>query len=314
MTEFRILGPLEVVADGGSPVELGGQRQRVLLALLLLHANEVVSTDRLVDELWGEQPPRTAMASLQNRVSQLRKLLGAGRPRDPPAGLSAPRRAGAARPRALRAPRRARRARPPAERAQALREALALWRGEPLADLAFEAFAQGDPPARRAPARGARGPDRGRPRAGGARRGRRRARGARRAAPAARAAPRAADARPLPLRPPGGGAPGLPRRAPAPRRGARASIRGRSCSGCTAILRQERARDPAARAAPTTSSPTSSRRCSPRGSCPCSCRTASAGGPAPDRGRRSRRTSPTRLRLPAGAGAHALRASPSTRR
>src|SRR5213082_2399610 len=75
MREFRILGPLEV-ADGEEVLPLTGQKQRALLALLLLDANRVVSTDRLVDALWGEQPPRTAATSLQNFVSQLRKLLG----------------------------------------------------------------------------------------------------------------------------------------------------------------------------------------------------------------------------------------------
>ena len=65
--EFRILGPLEVVRDG-VPLQLGGQKQRALLAILLLRANEVVATDRLVDELWGEQPPRTATTSLQNSI------------------------------------------------------------------------------------------------------------------------------------------------------------------------------------------------------------------------------------------------------
>src|SRR5205809_188216 len=75
MREFRILGPLEV-ADGEEVLPLTGQKQRALLALLLLEANRVVSTDRLVDALWGDQPPRTAATSLQNFVSQLRKLLG----------------------------------------------------------------------------------------------------------------------------------------------------------------------------------------------------------------------------------------------
>ena len=75
MLEFRILGPLEVV-DGEDALHLGGQKQRALLALLLLDPNRVVSTDRIVDALWGEEPPRTAATSLQNFVSQLRKLLG----------------------------------------------------------------------------------------------------------------------------------------------------------------------------------------------------------------------------------------------
>src|SRR5919206_1982990 len=76
MAEFRILGPLEV-SVGGEQLPLTGQKQRALLALLLLEANRVVSTDRLIDTLWGDQPPRTAATSLQNFVSQLRKLLGA---------------------------------------------------------------------------------------------------------------------------------------------------------------------------------------------------------------------------------------------
>ena len=75
MTEFRVLGPLEVASNGGT-VTLGGQKQRALLALLLLHAGEALSVDRIADELWGENPPRTATASVQNFVSQLRKLLG----------------------------------------------------------------------------------------------------------------------------------------------------------------------------------------------------------------------------------------------
>ena len=73
--EFRILGPLEVVEQGRS-LALGGARQRALLALLLTRANEVVSTDRLIDELWGERAPKTAANALQYHVSRLRKLLG----------------------------------------------------------------------------------------------------------------------------------------------------------------------------------------------------------------------------------------------
>src|SRR5439155_20900417 len=73
---FSILGSLEVAGDDG-PIGVDGMRQRTLLALLLLRANQVVSTERLVDQLWGEQPPRTATASLQNAVGHLRKLLGA---------------------------------------------------------------------------------------------------------------------------------------------------------------------------------------------------------------------------------------------
>src|ERR671932_702477 len=73
--EFRLLGPIEV-RSGGQPLQLGGPKQRALLALLLVEAGRAVSTDRIVDALWGEHPPRTAQTSLQNFVSQLRKLLG----------------------------------------------------------------------------------------------------------------------------------------------------------------------------------------------------------------------------------------------
>src|SRR4029079_5127705 len=72
--EFRILGPLEI-ADGDRPVTLPGGRRAALLALLLTSANEVVSSDRLIDELWGAHPPRAAANALQFPVSRLRKAL-----------------------------------------------------------------------------------------------------------------------------------------------------------------------------------------------------------------------------------------------
>src|SRR5919197_5691034 len=73
--EFRILGPLEVLEDGRQ-IDVGGAKQRALLAILLLHANEVVSTDRLIDTLWEDEPPETAQKALQVYVSGLRKALG----------------------------------------------------------------------------------------------------------------------------------------------------------------------------------------------------------------------------------------------
>src|SRR5689334_22724657 len=76
--EFRILGPLEVV-DRGQALMLGAPKQRALLARLLLSPNEVASCDRLVEALWGDGPPEHAANALQYHVSQLRKLLGAGR-------------------------------------------------------------------------------------------------------------------------------------------------------------------------------------------------------------------------------------------
>ncbi|HMI28370.1 MAG TPA: BTAD domain-containing putative transcriptional regulator [Gaiellaceae bacterium] len=141
MLEFRILGPLEVAADG-EPLQLSGQKQRALLALLLLDVNRVVSTDRIVDALWGEEPPRTAATSLQNFISQLRKLLGSDVVVTKPPGYQL-----RIEPEQLDLERFMRlveesRAEPPAERAAKLRRALALWRGRPLADLGFEAFAQ----------------------------------------------------------------------------------------------------------------------------------------------------------------------------
>ena len=72
--EVRVLGPLEVREDD-EQLALGGLKQRALLAILALHANEVVSTDRLIDELWGAEAPQTAAKSLQVHVSQLRKVL-----------------------------------------------------------------------------------------------------------------------------------------------------------------------------------------------------------------------------------------------
>jgi DNA-binding SARP family transcriptional activator len=140
---FRLLGPLEVEV-GGKPLQLGGQKQRALLALLLIHAGEVVPTDRLVDELWGERPPRTATTSLQNFVGQLRKVL--------PADLLVTKAPGyllRISPDQVDVDRfeqlvRTARTQDAAARVKALREALDLWRGPPLADFAFEGFAAGE--------------------------------------------------------------------------------------------------------------------------------------------------------------------------
>jgi DNA-binding SARP family transcriptional activator len=73
--DFRILGPLEVLEDG-RVLELGGQKQRALLAMLLLEANQVVSQDRLIDALWEDAAPETAQKALQVYISGLRKRLG----------------------------------------------------------------------------------------------------------------------------------------------------------------------------------------------------------------------------------------------
>src|SRR5919198_3477882 len=72
--DYRILGPIEVF-DGERQLSLGGGRQRAVLALLLLHANETITRDVMVDELWRDEPPPTAVKVLQNCVSALRKEL-----------------------------------------------------------------------------------------------------------------------------------------------------------------------------------------------------------------------------------------------
>ena len=73
--EIRLLGPLQLVRGEGL-VHLPRRQQRALLAVLALHANETVSTDRLIEDLWGSDTPRSALGSLQNAVSALRKVVG----------------------------------------------------------------------------------------------------------------------------------------------------------------------------------------------------------------------------------------------
>src|SRR3954468_5851515 len=139
--EFRILGPLEVVEDG-RPIPLDRHRMSALLAYLLLHANELVSSDRLIDEVWGPDPPKTAGASLQNYVSRLRKAIGTEAIVSQPPGYVLrvdPERFDLARFERLTAEARGAE---PRERAEKLRAALALWRGPALEDLAFEPFAR----------------------------------------------------------------------------------------------------------------------------------------------------------------------------
>ena len=133
--EFRLLGPLEVIGDGGMPLPLGGRRPRALLTLLLLHPNEAVSTDRLIDGIWGETPPESAPGALQVHVHALRKALGADRIVTKPPGYCV-----RVEPDELDVERFERLA--ASGQPHALREALALWRGPALADVAYEGFAQ----------------------------------------------------------------------------------------------------------------------------------------------------------------------------
>ena len=73
--DFRLLGPLEIDDDQGHALELGGRQQKLVLTMLLLNRNEVVSVDRLIDALWGEQPPSSAVKNVQVYISRLRKAL-----------------------------------------------------------------------------------------------------------------------------------------------------------------------------------------------------------------------------------------------
>lgn len=141
MTEFRILGPLEVL-DEGRPVALSGPKQRALLALLLIHAGETLSTDRIVDELWGDDPPRTATTSLWNLVAQLRKVLPRGVLETRPPGYLLRLDAHDLDLGTFEGLVTDARAAEPARRSALLRQALALWRGTPLADVAYEEFAR----------------------------------------------------------------------------------------------------------------------------------------------------------------------------
>jgi DNA-binding SARP family transcriptional activator len=135
--DFRILGPLEVW-DGERQLEVAGPKRRAVLAFLLLHANEVVGLDRLVDQLWGENAPRNAAAALHTHVSRLRKQLGSD--------VIARRAWGyvlRCDPDALDLKRFERQVAaaeslPARERARHLGEALALWRGAPLEGLSSE--------------------------------------------------------------------------------------------------------------------------------------------------------------------------------
>ena len=144
---FRILGPLEVV-DREQAVLLGGPKQRALLAILLLRRGEAVSSDRLIDQLWGERPPATAAKTLQGYVSHLRKALGNEVLLTRGGGYLlavAPGQVDAERFEALAVDARRALANGDASAArELLGSALGLWRGEPLADLAYEPFAQGE--------------------------------------------------------------------------------------------------------------------------------------------------------------------------
>ena len=147
--ETKILGPLEVFVEG-SRVEIPGGKQRELLAILLIHVNEIVSSDGLIEELWGETSPASALKTLQALVSRLRSTLGPSsealethghgyRLRVEPGALDAEAfRAG------LEEGRRALARGEPERAAEELRRALELWRGPALAEFRYEDFAQAE--------------------------------------------------------------------------------------------------------------------------------------------------------------------------
>ena len=145
LVQFRILGPL-VVWNDGREVPIAAAKQRAVLAVLLLRRGGLVPTELLVEEVWGEQAPETAVKAVRVYVSQLRKTLGQEVLETRPAGYAlrlAPDELDAARFEGLI--RRAREllgAAKPVEAAALLREALALWRGPPLADFGYEPFAR----------------------------------------------------------------------------------------------------------------------------------------------------------------------------
>jgi YVTN family beta-propeller protein len=146
--EFRVLGPLEVSQDG-RVLPLGGAKQRALLATLLVRANRVVSTDALLDELWGERPPESAANMVQGYVSRLRKLLSSGDEdvivHSPPGYLLRVKADRVDSHRFEQLMQKAAKARASGEIEEAglmLREALALWRGAALADVELNSFVE----------------------------------------------------------------------------------------------------------------------------------------------------------------------------
>jgi DNA-binding SARP family transcriptional activator/ABC-type branched-subunit amino acid transport system substrate-binding protein len=145
VVEFRILGPVEVV-EGDRRLVLGGPKQRAVLAILLLHRGKVVSTDRLIDELWDERPPVTAAKTIQVYVSNLRKALGNGMLITQGRGYllrTGPGQLDLDRFEALvDEARRALRDGKAQDGSDRFRQALTLWRGPALEDLASERFAQ----------------------------------------------------------------------------------------------------------------------------------------------------------------------------
>jgi DNA-binding SARP family transcriptional activator len=145
--QFHILGPLEVV-EGDVAQPLGGAKQRAVLAILILRRGELVSGERLADELWGERAPPTAAKTLQGYISRLRKVLGENVLHTRGRGYVLTLRDGQLDvdqfEQLAREGRHALAAGDAASAAERLRSALGLWRGQPLADFVYEPFAQAE--------------------------------------------------------------------------------------------------------------------------------------------------------------------------
>jgi DNA-binding SARP family transcriptional activator len=145
LLEFRLLGPVEAVIDG-RPVAMPAAKPRALLAVLLLDRNRVVSVGRLVEDLWGDEPPETATKALQGYVSQLRKALGADRLLTKPPGYSLRIEEGELDldrfELLVREGRELLGAGDSKAAAKRLAEALELWRGTPFAEFESEPFAR----------------------------------------------------------------------------------------------------------------------------------------------------------------------------
>lgn len=151
----RILGPLEVEDESGRALELGPPKQRALLALLVISPNSLLSTERIVDELWGDQPPTDGPRNVRVYVSRLRKVLEPGRAKRAPGRLIVTEQAGYALridPERIDAHQferligeaRSEIADDPESARSTIVEALGLWRDHPLAGLELEDFAQGE--------------------------------------------------------------------------------------------------------------------------------------------------------------------------
>jgi DNA-binding SARP family transcriptional activator len=140
---YGILGPLDL-SDEGRPIEIAGAKLRALLAVLLLNGNRVVSSDTLIESLWEAEPPKTAAKALQVLVSQLRKLLGPDRLSTRTPGYFLRVDEGELDSDEFETLVQRARDGPAADAAAVLSEALALWRGPPLADFVFDRFAQAE--------------------------------------------------------------------------------------------------------------------------------------------------------------------------